>query len=92
LQIFYSIRSERWLMEQLDYNLLFRWCVGMGMDQRVWDATVFTKNRDRLLNQEMAEAFFQRVLQAAQPFISDEHLHGGWNADRSLGLPEEFPA
>src|ERR1700678_1098016 len=74
LQALYSVRSERLLMEQLDYNLLFRWFVGMGMDERVWDATVFTKNRDRLLNQEVAEAFFQRVLNAAQPFISDEHF------------------
>jgi transposase len=68
------MRSERLLMEQLDYGLLFRWFVGMGMDERVWDATVLTKNRDRLLNQEVAEAFFQRVLQAAQPFVSDEHF------------------
>ena len=52
LQIFYSIRSERLLMEQLDYNLLFRWFVGMDMDEPIWAPTVFTKNRDRLLNQE----------------------------------------
>ena len=50
LQIFYSIRSERLLMEQLDYNILFRWFVGMDMDEPVWTPTVFTKNRDRLLN------------------------------------------
>jgi transposase len=54
LQIFYSIRSERLLMEQLDYNILFRWFVGMEIDEPVWDPTVFTKNRDRLLNQEIA--------------------------------------
>ena len=54
LQIFYSIRSERLLMEQLDYNILFRWFVGMDMDEPVWTPTVFTKNRDRLLNQELA--------------------------------------
>jgi transposase len=54
LQIFYSIRSERLLMEQLDYNLLFRWFVGMDMDEPIWDPTVFTKNRDRLLNQDIA--------------------------------------
>ncbi len=54
LQIFYSIRSERLLMEQLDYNLLFRWFVGMDMHEPIWDPTVFTKNRDRLLNQDIA--------------------------------------
>jgi transposase len=56
LQIFYSIRSELLLIEQLDYNLLFRWFVGLTMDDPVWDATTFTKNRDRLLNQEVAGA------------------------------------
>jgi transposase len=66
LQIFYSVRSERLLMEQLDYNLLFRWFVGMQMDEGVWDHSVYSKNRDRLLNHEVAEAFFQRVLQQAQ--------------------------
>ena len=55
LQIFYSIRSERLLMEQLDYNLLFRWFVGMDMDEPIWDPPVFTKNRDRLLNQDKRE-------------------------------------
>jgi transposase len=74
LEIFYSIRSERLLMEQLDYNLLFRWFVGMNMDERVWDATVFTKNRDRLLNQETARGFFQRVLERAKGYMSDEHF------------------
>lgn len=74
LQIFYSIRSERLLMEQLDYNLLFRWFVGMEMDERVWDHAVFSKNRERLLNEEIAEAFFQRVLAIAQPYLSDEHF------------------
>ena len=58
LQIFYSIRSERLLMEQLDYNILFRWFVGMDMDEPVWTPTVFTKNRDRLLNQELARTVF----------------------------------
>jgi transposase len=74
LQIFYSVRSERLLMEQLDYNLLFRWFVGLAMDERVWDHSVFSQNRDRLLNEEMAEAFFQRVLAQAQPYLSDEHF------------------
>jgi transposase len=74
LQIFYSVRSERLLMEQLDYNLLFRWFVGMNMDDQVWVATVFTKNRDRLLKHSIAESFFRRVLKVAQPYLSDEHF------------------
>jgi transposase len=59
LQVFYSIRSENLLMEQLDYNLLFRWFVGLEIDDRVWDPTVYSKNRDRLLNQEVARRFFE---------------------------------
>jgi transposase len=74
LQIFYSIRSERLLMEQLDYNLLFRWFVGLAMDEPVWTPTVFTKNRDRLLNQEIARSFFRRVVERAQGLMSDEHF------------------
>ena len=65
LQIFYSIRSERLLMEQLDYNLLFRWFVGLEMDEPIWTPTVFTKNRDRLLNHEIARSFFRRVVERA---------------------------
>src|SRR3978361_1386024 len=61
LQAFYSVRSERQLVEQLDYNLLFRWFVGLGMDDAVWDVTVFTKNRDRLLKAEVARRFFDLV-------------------------------
>jgi IS5 family transposase len=61
-------------MEQLDYNLLFRWFVGMSMDERVWVATVFTKNRDRLLKHAIAQSFFERVLKLAQPHLSDEHF------------------
>lgn len=74
LQIFYSIRSERMLMEQLSYNLLFRWFVGMEMDEPVWNHAVFSKNRERLLNQEVARAFFARVLAQAKPHLSDEHF------------------
>jgi transposase len=74
LQIFYSVRSERLLMEQLDYNLLFRWFVGMNMDDEVWVATVFTKNRERLLKHTIAENFFKRVLKLAQEHLSDEHF------------------
>lgn len=74
LQIFYSVRSERLLMEQLQYNLLFRWFVGMEMDEAVWNHAVFSKNRERLLNERIAESFFQRVLKLAQPYLSDEHF------------------
>jgi transposase len=74
LQIFYSIRSERLLMEQLDYNILFRWFVGMDLDEPVWVPTVFTKNRDRLLTQEIARSFFRRVVERAAGFMSDEHF------------------
>src|SRR5512135_882193 len=61
LQILYSIRSERLLMEQLDYNLLFRWFVGLSMDAPVWDHSVFSKNRDRLLDGDIAELFLAQV-------------------------------
>ena len=74
LQIFYSVRSERMLIEQLQYNLLFRWFVGMEMDEAVWSHAVYSKNRERLLNEEIAEAFFQRVLERAKPYMSDEHF------------------
>ena len=74
LQIFYSIRSERLLMEQLDYNLLFRWFVGLELDEPIWAPTVFTKNRDRLLNQEIARSFFRRVVDRATGLMSDEHF------------------
>jgi transposase len=67
-QIFYSVRSERMLIEQLQYNLLFRWFVGMEMDEAVWNHAVYSKNRERLLNEEVAETFFQRVLDRARPF------------------------
>jgi len=74
LQIFYSVRSERMLIEQLEYNLLFRWFVGMEMDEVVWNHAVFSKNRERLLNEEIAEGFFRQVLERAKPYISDEHF------------------
>jgi len=76
LQVLYTIRSERLLMEQLDYNLLFRWFVGLDMDDAVWDPTVFSKNRDRLLAGDIARAFFQAVLAEAkaQGLTSDEHF------------------
>ena len=74
LQVFYSIRSERMLMEQLNYNLLFRWFVGMEMDEPVRNHAVFSKNRERLWNQDVARIFFDRVLQQAQEYLSDEHF------------------
>jgi transposase len=76
LQVLYSIRSELLLMEQLDYNLLFRWFVGLNMDEPVWDATTFSKNRERLLNGDIAAAFFQQVLDLAREhqLLSDEHF------------------
>lgn len=76
LQVLYSIRSERMLMEQLDYNLLFRWFVGLNMDDAVWVPTVFTKNRDRLLEGDIAEEFFAQILAQAREgdLLSDEHF------------------
>ena len=74
LQIFYTVRSERMLMEQMNYNLLFRWFVGLEMDEPVWNHAVFSKNRERLLNQEVAREFFSRVLAQAKPHLSDEHF------------------
>jgi transposase len=76
LQVLYSVRSERLLMEQLDYNLLFRWFVGLNMDEPVWAPTVFTKNRERLLEGDIAQAFFDKVLGLARErrFLSDDHF------------------
>src|SRR5271167_3553073 len=74
LQVFYSVRSERLLMEQLDYNLLFRWFVGLEIDDAVWNHAVFSKNRDRLLNQAVAQSFFARVKAQAAGLLSDEHF------------------
>jgi transposase len=76
LQVLYTVRSERMLMEQLEYNLLFRWFVGLNMDEPVWDVTVFTKNRERLLKADIAKKFFELVLQQAQALdlMSDEHF------------------
>ncbi len=76
LQAFYTVRSERQLMEQLDYNLLFRWFVGLSADDSVWDATVFCKNRDRLLDGDIAAKFFTSVLNLPQVsrLLSSEHF------------------
>lgn len=76
LQMLYTIRSERLLVEELDYNILYRWFVGLTLDDPVWDATTFTKNRDRLLDGDVADAFFAEVLAAikAEGLLSDEHF------------------
>lgn len=92
LQILYSIRSERLLTEQIEYNLLFRWFVDLPMDQTVWNHSVFTKNRDRLLNTEVADAFFASVRTQADKsgLLSDEHftvdgtLVGAWASLKSF--------
>jgi transposase len=106
LQILYTIRSERMLMEQLEYNLLFRWFVGLNMDEGVWDVTVFTKNRDRLLKADVAKRFFELVVAEAQGvnLLSDEHftvdgtlleacasLKSFKKIDKSDGTPPEDP-
>src|SRR5262252_221210 len=76
LQILFTLRSERQLMEQLNYNLLYRWFVGLKMDEAVWDVTVFTKNRERLLEGEVARKFFQQVLRRGEAgkLFSEEHF------------------
>src|ERR1700756_611495 len=76
LQMLYSVRSERLLMEEIEYSILFRWFVGLNLDEGVWDATVFTKNRDRLLEGDVARQFLVRVVaQAREPgWASDEHF------------------
>jgi transposase len=98
LQIFYSIRSERLLMEQLEYNILFRWFVGLTMDDAVWAPTVFTKNRDRVLNEVIAGRFFQHVVERAQSYMSDEHftvdgtLIEAWASQKSFQKKGDPPA
>src|ERR1700716_1771663 len=76
LQSLYTVRSERLLMEEIDYSVLYRWFVGLSMDDPIWDATTFTKNRDRLLDGDIADAFFAEVLAAidADGLLSDEHF------------------
>src|SRR6266481_3932459 len=76
LQAFYGIRSERQLMEQLDYNLLFRWFVGLSPDDRVWDATSFTKNREPLQQGDVFEKFMTKLLghPKVKPLLSDDHF------------------
>jgi transposase len=99
LQALYTIRSERQLMEQLDYNLLFRWFVGLGIDDQVWSPTTFTKNRDRLLDGNIAAAFFDAVLIHAETerLLSDEHftvdgtLLEAWASQKSFRPRDQDP-
>jgi transposase len=74
LQAFYSVRSERQLIEQVNYNLLFRWFVGLSMDDAVWNHAVFSKNRERLLSSEVAQQFFAAVTRQAKRFMSNDHF------------------
>ena len=94
LQAFYTVRSERQLMEQLDYNLLFRWFVGLSIDDPVWDATVFCKNRDRLLDGDIAAKSFCRCCEPAAGARAalERALLGRWHVDRGLGQHEELCA
>jgi transposase len=100
LQALYTVRSERMLMEQLNYNLLFRWFVGLNMDDAVWVPTVFSKNRDRLLEGEIAQAFFEAVLEQARQrnLLSDEHftvdgtLLEAWASKKSYQSKEDPPS
>jgi transposase len=97
LQILYSRRSERMLMEEMNYNLLFRWFVGLEMDDRVWDVTVFTKNRERLMAGEISQKFLVAVLQQASGLLSDEHftvdgtLIEAWASRRSFEKKPDPP-
>ncbi len=92
LQAFYTIRSERQLMEQLDYNLLYRWFVGLGVDEPVWVPTVFTKNRDRLLEADVARKFLAELMdhQGAARAVVGRAFLGRRHADCGLGLDEEL--
>src|ERR671936_91680 len=76
IQAFFTVRSERQLMEQLDYNLLFRWFVGLGIDDPVWDHSTYSKNRDRLLKADIAKKFLAAILAHPKvaPLLSDEHF------------------
>jgi transposase len=99
LQALYTIRSERQLIEQIEYNLLFRWFVGLGMDDAVWAPTTFTKNRDRLLDGDVAAAFFDAVLIHADThrLLSDEHftvdgtLLEAWASQKSFQPKHQDP-
>jgi len=99
LQIFFSVRSERQLMEQLDYNLLFRWFVGLSVDDAVWDASVFAKNRDRLVDHEVGRRLLAAVIDQAKTkgLVSDEHfsvdgtLIEAWASMKSFHRKDDLP-
>ena len=99
LQVFFTIRSERMLMEQMEYNLLFRWFVGLNMDDPVWDETVFSKNRERLLKGDVAQGFFEAVVKQAydRDLLSDEHftvdgtLLEAWASNKSYEKKSDPP-
>ena len=99
LQVLYTVRSERLLIEQLEYNLLFRWFVGLGLDERIWNHSTFSKNRDRLLRGAIADAFFAQVLDEARGhgLLSDEHftvdgtLLEAWASQKSFRPKDEDP-
>jgi transposase len=99
LQVLYTVRSERLLIEQLEYNLLFRWFVGLGMDEAIWDHSTFSKNRERLLRGDIANAFFAEVLSEARAhgLLSDEHftvdgtLLEAWASQKSFRPKDEEP-
>jgi transposase len=99
LQVLYTVRSERLLMEQLDYNLLFRWFVGLNMDDPIWDASTFSKNRERLLAGDIAHAFFDQVLAQARDrnLLSDEYftvdgtLIEAWAGQKSFKRKDSAP-
>src|SRR5260370_27742256 len=92
LQMLYSVRCERLLMEEIDYNILFRWFVGLNLDDAVWDATVFTKNRDRLLEAEVAKDFLMLVVEQAreQGWASDDHLTVEGRLMEAWARPKRF--
>src|SRR5664279_4041627 len=99
LQVLYTVRSERMMMEQLDYNVLYRWFVGLNMDDAIWDVTVFTKNRERFLNGDIAEKFFGAVLEQARAagYLSEDHftvdgtLIEAWASHKSFKPKDEKP-
>ena len=99
LQVLYTVRSERLLIEQLEYNLLFRWFVGLGLDERIWSHSTFSKNRERLLRGAIADAFFAQVLDEARThgLLSDEHftvdgtLLEAWASHKSFRPKDENP-
>ncbi len=94
LQAFYGIRSERQLMERMEFDLLFRWFVGLGVDEPAWDHSSFSKNRDRLLEGEIAAKFLAAVVAAASSEAAsvERSLLGGWHVAGGMGVDQELPS